>query len=538
MFRDRESKVPDPAESREVPSRFAFDVIGVGALNLDYIAGNPATAGAIGERSLTARLAHLVGQNGERLEWGVERQVDSRTIHAVIEAVSSSRPDTMLGGSAFNAIHAIAKTKAGLRLGYVGVAGRVPVIGLSPLQQFASLGVDCRFVRPDPDNLCGICFSYSEEGDRTLLTHAGANDRMADYIEQEFDAITAYLTESQIIHVTSFLDDRTPGALLALLRAVKRAGRGNLISFDPGHVWTSHLTPEVEGIIELSDYLLLNNREFGDVGPRSPGESDAAVAERLLDRLDNAGGVVIVKRATGVWSHRREDGHTQSEFYAHIPLSADQVEDATGAGDVFAAGLLVVLASRRMQIELGALLGMQLARHKLRYVGNAGHAQFAKVTQDFIRTLDAERRSRARPLGIFISHGKNPEWFAVQRFVEDRFASPVYSFESAPWGGHELSEALSKNLERCSLSVCVLTAEDFTGDGRKFARQNVIHEVGLFQGQHGFDRVVLLVEEGCDFVPQAAAPHTIQFPQNQIYQAFYQLAEIIKSHGFPAKEES
>jgi sugar/nucleoside kinase (ribokinase family) len=517
---------------------FAFDVIGVGALNLDYIAGNPATAGSTGERSLTARLSDLVGKYGERLEWGIELRVDSQTIHAAIEAVNSSRPDTMLGGSAFNAMHAIAKTKTGLRLGYVGVAGRVPVIGLSAIQQLESLGIDCRFVRSDVDNLCGICFSYSEQGDRTLLTHAGANEGMADYIEQEFDAIAAYLTSAQIIHATSFLDDRTPGALLALLRAVKRAGRGNLISFDPGHDWASNLTPEIEGIIELSDYLLLNNREFSEVGQRSVGEADAAVAERVLDRLDNAGGVVIVKRPTGVWSHRRGGGHTQSEFYAHVPLSADEVEDATGAGDVFAAGLLIVLASHRMQIELGALLGMQLARHKLRYVGNAGHAQFAKVTQDFIRTLDAERRSRARPLGIFISHGRNPEWFAVQRFVEDRFAAPVYSFESAPWGGHELSEALNKNLERCSLSVCVLTAEDFAGDGRKFARQNVIHEVGLFQGQHGFDRVVLLVEEGCDFVPQAAVPYTIYFPHNQIHHAFYQLGETIKSHGFPSREES
>ena len=273
MFRNRQTNALNPTESRQVPSRFAFDVIGVGALNLDYIAGNPARAGATGERSLTARLSDLVGQEGEPLEWGIERRVDSRTIHAVIEAVSSSRPDTMLGGSAFNAIHAIAKTKAGLRLGYVGVAGRVPVIGLSATQQLEGLGIDCRFVRPDADNLCGICFSYSEHGDRTLLTHAGANDGMADYIEREFDAITAYLTSAQIIHVTSFLDDRTPGALLGLLRAVKRAGRGNMISFDPGHEWTSSLTPEIEGIIALSDYLLLNNREFGEVGRRSPGES-------------------------------------------------------------------------------------------------------------------------------------------------------------------------------------------------------------------------------------------------------------------------
>jgi sugar/nucleoside kinase (ribokinase family) len=528
---------PGPGDAPAAPRSFAYDVVGVGALNLDYIAAAPAMARAVRERSLTARLSDLVGLDGEPLEWGVERHVDSHTIHTVIEAVNSSRPDTMLGGSAFNAIRAIAKTKVGLRLGYVGVAGRVPVIGLSALQQFDGLGIDRTHVREDTENLCGICFSYSEDGDRTLLTHAGANDGMADYIEQEFERILGYLTGARIIHVTSFLDNRTAGALLALLRAVKRAGRGNLISFDPGHVWSSQLAPEVEGIIELSDYLLLNNREFGAVGRRQADESDTVVADRLLDRLDSAAGVVIVKHPTGVWSHRREDGRTQSEFYAHNPLSADEVADATGAGDVFAAGLLIVLASHRMQVELGALLGMRLARHKLRYVGNAGHAQFGKVTQDFIRTLDAERRGGARPLGIFISHGTNPVWFAVQRFVEDRFEAPVYSFESASWGGREISEALTRNLERCSLSVCVLTAEDVTDDGRTFARQNVIHEVGLFQGQHGFDRVVLLVEDGCDFVPQAAVPYAIHFPRNRINHTFYQLAEIIKSLGFPAKDE-
>lgn len=542
MSRDQGPEVFHPADHHEISSGFALDVVGIGALNLDYIAGNPATTRTAGERSLTARLADLVGKNEEPLEWGVERQVDGRTIHTVIEAASSSRPDTTLGGSAFNAIHAIARCRAGLRLGYVGVAGRVPVIGLSAVQQLESLGIDCRYVHKDMDRLCGICFSYSEDGDRTLLTHAGANEGMADYIEREFDALTEYLMSARIIHITSFLDDHTAGPLLALLRAVKQAGRGNLISFDPGHVWSSRLTPEISGLIELSDYLLLNNREFSEIGKRATGESDSVVADRVLDRLESAGRVVgrvvIVKHPTGVWSHRREDGRTQSEFYAHTPLSADQVEDATGAGDVFAAGLLIVLASHRMQIELGALLGMALARHKLRYVGNAGHAQFAKVTRDFIRILDAERRSGDRPPGIFISHGTNPEWFAVQRFVEDRFDAPVYCFESASWGGHQVSDALNKYLEQCSMSVCVLTAEDVTDDGRRFARQNVIHEVGLFQGRHGFDRVILLVEENCDFIPRAAIPYTIYFPHNRIDRAFYELAERIRDLGFISKEES
>ncbi|MFB9237644.1 TIR domain-containing protein [Plantactinospora siamensis] len=95
-----------------------------------------------------------------------------------------------------------------------------------------------------------------------------------------------------------------------------------------------------------------------------------------------------------------------------------------------------------------------------------------------------------------------------------------------------MTEALADYLERCSFAVCVLTAEDFAGDGRLLARQNVIHEVGLFQGRHGFDRVLVLAEEGCDFVPASADPYTITFPRHGISSAFYQLDEMIRAQGF------
>jgi hypothetical protein len=36
---------------------------------------------------------------------------------------------------------------------------------------------------------------------------------------------------------------------------------------------------------------------------------------------------------------------------------------------------------------------MALARHKLRYVGYSGHAQFPRITQELIRSLDAGRRA-------------------------------------------------------------------------------------------------------------------------------------------------
>ncbi|MFC7549997.1 PfkB family carbohydrate kinase [Plantactinospora sp. GCM10030261] len=516
---------------------FALDVVGIGALNLDYIATNSPSARPAAGRRLTEVIQRLLAEAGNPVELGTEALVDAATINAAIEAVSSTRPDTTLGGSAFNAIYAIARTQAGLRLGYLGVAGRVPVIGLSSVQQFEALGIDHRFVFREDHRLSGICFSFAEDGERTLLTHAGANDSLADHLARDFDAVVDYLARTRLIHVTSFLDDRSPQLLFQLLTAVKRANPATAICLDPGHVWSVSVTREIDGLVGLSDYLLVNYREFRALGGHTDGDSDEVLAARLVDRMTAGSGVVVVKLPAGVWAYRRERGKLLGDFYAQTPLPKAEIADDTGAGDVFAAGLLTVLTSDRLQIELGSLLGMRLARHKLRYVGSAGHAQFADVARDFIGSAAGERRSAGLPRGVFIAHGAHPEWLAVQRFIADRFELPVYSFESGAWGGRSVTDALADYLERCSFAVCVLTAEDFTGDGRRLARQNVIHEVGLFQGRHGFDRVAVLAEEGCDFVPPAALPYTITFPRHGISDTFYQLAELIDAQGVVDRDD-
>ncbi|HEX4220748.1 MAG TPA: carbohydrate kinase family protein, partial [Pseudonocardiaceae bacterium] len=397
------------------PRGFALDVVGVGALNLDYIANASALADQHVARSMTDRLSQLLVAAGGQMTSGTEHRVDGDTIHAAIEAVSALRPDATLGGSAFNAIHAMAKAQAGLRLGYVGVAGRVPMIGLSTSQAFQKLGVDHRFVRSVDQHLCGICFSYAEDGDRTMLTHAGANEYMADYLDDEFEEIVRYLCDARVVHVTSFLDDRTAGRLLAVLSEVKRRSGETLICFDPGHVWSADRTAEVTELVRISDYLLVNYREFRELTGCVADQPDEAAATRLLAEFHSDRSVVVVKRSTGIWAYRRESGATVGNFYPQVPLPVEEIEDATGAGDVFAAGLLVVLTSDRLQLELGSLLGMRLARHKLRYVGSAGHAQFAEVTRQFISRLDTERRTGELPRGVFIAHGANPEWLAVQR---------------------------------------------------------------------------------------------------------------------------
>jgi predicted nucleotide-binding protein len=53
-------------------------------------------------------------------------------------------------------------------------------------------------------------------------------------------------------------------------------------------------------------------------------------------------------------------------------------------------------------------------------------------------------------------------------------------------------------LNTSSIAFLVFTGEDEAGDGGVRARQNVVHEAGLFQGKLGFSKALMLLEEGTE----------------------------------------
>lgn len=385
----------------------AFDVVGIGALNLDYIV----TGGTGGVAPATAALiAGAVRRLGITSEPGTETAVSAEAIRDVLaEADALASPTPVLGGSALAAVRAMSLAEAGLRLGFVGVAGDVPVARHPSIEsQVELLGVDRSFVRHVPGTYSGICFSFPEHGDRTLLTHAGANARMAEFIAAERDAIVEYLARARIVHVTSFLDEVTAPVLVGVLREVRRLSPRTRFSFDPGHVWSANRTPAIDALAAMSDYLLLNDREFRELAGGSPGSGDRETAAAILSRAKSERTTVMVKRPDGILVCRqaatgRADGAAPGhgmgvapevvlDVHRQTPLAPDDIVDATNAGDVFAAGLLTVLAGDAVpgtepHVGTGVRLGMRLARRKLRHVGFDG-AGFAGVVRTFLASAD------------------------------------------------------------------------------------------------------------------------------------------------------
>ena len=500
------------------------EVIGFGALNLDLIAS---------AAKLSTRVVDLVRESTARFEWGSESAVDERVVHQAIERLGTASLDATLGGSAWNVIHALAQMRLGLRLGYVGFVGRVEIPGLSFLRQMDLLGIDRRFVGRDPDAPCGMCLSYIEDGERVLLTHPGANAELADHVERNLEELARYMAGALAIHVTSFLDDRTPDRAVELLQRVKELNPAVAVHLDPGHAWAIAPSPAVQRLLRLTDRLLVNYREFKALGRYSHGEPDESVAAKLIDRCDERTVVVVPKRYDMVEIFRHEGDAIVQQRVAQEPMQDEDagIEDATGAGDAFAAGLLAAVTSRRLQLELGAFLGMSLVRHRLRHRSTRGHEAFPDLAAGFLQAGEDQIEDQAtQPRAVFIAHGVDLQWQLLRQFIEEECHLPVRTYEPGE-PTVDPGVELSGCLERCSFAACVLTARDQMSHGAGRAGQHIIHQAGLFHGRHGFGRVAMLVEEGCELFSNVGGLLRLDFPRGEIDTTFWRLRRMLSREG-------
>ena len=71
-----------------------------------------------------------------------------------------------------------------------------------------------------------------------------------------------------------------------------------------------------------------------------------------------------------------------------------------------------------------------------------------------------------------------------------------------------------------SIAFLVHTAEDEDKDGTYHARENVIHETGLFQGKLGFKRAIVLLEDGCNEFSNISGIQQLRFAKDNIKESF------------------
>jgi predicted nucleotide-binding protein len=86
---------------------------------------------------------------------------------------------------------------------------------------------------------------------------------------------------------------------------------------------------------------------------------------------------------------------------------------------------------------------------------------------------------------IFIDHGRSHHWRDLKDHLQDKHGYKVIAYESGARAGRSIRDIVEEMASKASFACLVLTAEDKQEDGTFHARQNVIHETGLFQGNWG-----------------------------------------------------
>jgi len=129
---------------------------------------------------------------------------------------------------------------------------------------------------------------------------------------------------------------------------------------------------------------------------------------------------------------------------------------------------------------------------------------------------------------IFIGHGRSHQWRELKDFLSERLNLEWDEFNREAVAGLSTFERISAMLEEANFAFLIMTAEDEHNDYTIHARQNVVHEVGLFQGRLGPKKAIILLEEGCEEFSNIVGLSQIRFPKGHISAKFEEIRRVLE----------
>lgn len=137
------------------------------------------------------------------------------------------------------------------------------------------------------------------------------------------------------------------------------------------------------------------------------------------------------------------------------------------------------------------------------------------------------KEDKARPI-VFIGHGRSFQWRDLKDHLQDKHKYVVEAYEVGARAGHTIRDILDEMMTKSSFALLILTAEDKDENGAFHARENVIHELGLFQGKLGFSRAIAIVEEGTTEFSNIQGIQQIRFSKGNIRETFGDVLATLK----------
>jgi predicted nucleotide-binding protein len=131
---------------------------------------------------------------------------------------------------------------------------------------------------------------------------------------------------------------------------------------------------------------------------------------------------------------------------------------------------------------------------------------------------------------VFIGHGRSHVWKDLAEIIETRLGLVTDAFERGISVGRTTHSRIQEMLDTANFAFLVMTAEDVHSDNKHHARENVIHEIGLFQGRLGPEKAIILLEEECEEFGNIVGLTQIRFPKGNIKSKFLDIHDILQHH--------
>ena len=192
------------------------------------------------------------------------------------------------------------------------------------------------------------------------------------------------------------------------------------------------------------------------------------------------------------------------------------------------------------------LLNQRFREHNVGYQYESGENEFGQIVKvdspdshsEVVKPAEELPKNTQQPTNqntmnnenkkIFIGHGHSEVWRVLKDFIVETLGLEYEEFNRISPAGKSNKERLKEMLEACCMAFLIMTGEDEQADGSFSARDNVIHEAGLFQGKLSFEKAIVLLEDGCQEFSNIEGLGQIRFPKGNIRAAFEDIRDILK----------
>jgi len=136
---------------------------------------------------------------------------------------------------------------------------------------------------------------------------------------------------------------------------------------------------------------------------------------------------------------------------------------------------------------------------------------------------------------IFIGHGRSKIYQELVLHLQGEWVAEVVFFESEDRTAQQITQVLETMLRGATVALIIMTGEDQQVGGAVRARQNVIHEAGLFHARLGFDRVALLKPSGVEKFTNMDGLIYVPLDEQNIEHSFTRIDRFLRNCGLTRK---